>query len=149
MTSIIDDKYKGKVANDWLTSIINNKCTAKVTKTVTKKDPEGNETTEEVTLKKTRVDIDALFALARENNINVDKFEEQRDRPNAPGRIRMTVGNMLRAAAKKRHGLFVDGEWTAAPSDFHNEGEPTENQQGHKIVKAKPKAEETENAEAA
>lgn len=89
---------------------------------------------------KATTDVDALKAIADANNITYKEY------PN-PGMYRMNIGNMLRAAARKRHGLFLptgaDGaiEWKDAPAEFIGEFELKENQDGSKIVKAKPAAE--------
>lgn len=52
-----------------------------------------------------KLDVEALFTFAEVNGCDVTKFKEQTDRPHATGRLRMTVGNMLRARARKRHAL--------------------------------------------
>lgn len=142
--SIIDPKYRGraKVA-DWLSLFVDNIVTKPVTKekTVKSKDEDGNEvvSTETVTLARRQLDLDALFALAQSNSIDTAKMEEQRDRPNAPGRIRMTLGNSLRAAAKHRHGLFdLEGNWHEADAEFVGDAPKTQNPDGSKIVTAKP-----------
>ena len=140
--SIIGDKYRGKYkgASDWVGEVIQANCTTQPMKTV--KDEDGNET--EVAKGKPVLNVDALIALSKENHIDTSKMEEQRDRKNAPGRIRMTLGNMLRAAARKRHGLTVNGEWVTPTDEFLKSApdEPTETREGEKIVKAKPEADE-------
>lgn len=139
--SIIGEKYRGKYkgASDWIGEVIQANCSTQPMKTV--KDAEGNET--EVAKGKSVLNVDALISLSKANHIDTSKMEEQRDRKNAPGRIRMTLGNMLRAAARKRHGLYINGEWVEAPEAFLESApdEPTETRDGEKIVKAKPAAE--------
>lgn len=57
---------------------------------------------------------------------------------NAGGRIKMTVANMLRARAKRRHSLMtLDGKVLPVPAGFPV-GDKTENDDGSKIVKEKP-----------
>lgn len=155
--SIIDPKYRKreKVA-DWFTNFVDERVTVAETKTKTVKttDEAGNavESSEVVTLKRRKLDLDALFALAKINGIETAKMEEQRDRLNAAGRIRMTLGNSLRAAAKHRHGLFdASGEWHVADADFIGDAPLTQLPDGTKIVVEKAaavKAEATEEAPA-
>jgi len=139
--SIMPDKFRSKDykgAQDWLTSFVDGQVKVAVTKTVTTKAEDGTETTSTVDTAKTTVSMDALFALGKVNNLNVDKYADQVENKNAPGRLRMTIGNMLRAAARKRHGLFdVNGEWHAAPDDFVGDAELKENRDGTKIAKVK------------
>lgn len=139
--SIISEKYRERYKpdnRDWLGSFIDEGCTNPVTKEREVKDDEGNVTgTETVTLKKRTLDIDALFDLAEANAIPArEKYGDQVDRKNAAGRLRMTIGNMLRAAARKRHGLYdTSGKWVKAPAEFIGDAEKTENKDGSKIAK--------------
>ena len=145
--SIIPEKYQGKYkgAEDWLSQFIDGQV-----KTVPMKDKTTTETVdgEEVTKTisvaagKAKLDLDKLFALTDANAIDSKEMQAQRDRKNAPGRIRMTLGNALRAAAKHRHGLnSIYGTWTEAPADFIGDAVKTHNPDGSKIVVAKPSAE--------
>lgn len=89
-------------------------------------------------------DLDKMFLLAEVNGIDTTTktFTGLRETGNI-GRARMTIGNMLRAAAKKRHGLYnIVGDWVEAPEEARNEGAPTQNRDGSKIakVKAEPEA---------
>lgn len=145
--SIIDEKYRNKYRGDkdWLATLIDANCVTKETKEIKKTNEDGSESTETVTTAKTSVDLAKLFALAEANNIKAtEKYGDQVDRKNAPGRLRMTIGNMLRAAAKHRHGLFapsgdgVEPVWTEADAAFLNGAEVTENRDGTRIVKVKP-----------
>lgn len=137
--SIIDPKYRDKYsadARDFVGSVIDDSCTTAVTKDKTVKDEDGNETTETVTLKRREMDLDLLFTMAENNAIDVSKYRDQADRKNAPGRLRMTLGNMLRARAKRRHGIYdASGEWHDAPEDFLDGAERTEEKDGTKIKK--------------
>lgn len=140
--SIIGDKYAGKYRGDgdWLTSLINDTCYVQETKEVDVKDEDGNVTgTETVNKGKPRLDLDALFALAEANGINAtEKYGDQADKRNAPGRLRMTLGNSLRAVARRRGGLWKNGsEFLSAPKDFMGDRVPTETPEGEKIAKAK------------
>lgn len=139
-----DKNYKG--AQDWVKDFINGEVLDVVHKEVTTKNEDGTETTETVATSKTSVNMDRLFALAETNNLNVDKYKADVEKKNAPGRLRMTIGNMLRAAARKRHGLYsIAGEWNDAPAEFIGDTEVKEDRQGNKIAKVKPE-EETEAA---
>jgi hypothetical protein len=135
--SIINEKYKGKYkgASDWIGRLIEEKCT-KITKTKAKGDEPAKETKE--------LHIPSLFALAKANGLDKEKLDAlkaQQDTPNAPGRIRMTIGNMLRAAAKRRHGLVdTDGTTLTPDADFVLPAEPVEDLAGEKIAKAPKEA---------
>lgn len=145
-----DKNYKG--AQDWLSAFIDERVKTTVMKTVTTKAEDGTETSEQVPTNRTSIDMDALFSLGKANHLNVDKYADQVENKNAPGRLRMTIGNMLRAAARKRHGLFdAGGEWHAASAEFLGDAELKENRDGTKIAKAKPAAtvESSEDTEAA
>ena len=92
-------------------------------------------------------DLDKMFLLAERNGIDTTHttFTGIKETGNV-GRGRMTISNMLRARAKKRHGLFdVAGEWVEAPADFLAGAERVEERDGTKIPKVKP-AKETEAA---
>lgn len=98
------------------------------------------------------LDVSRLFDLAKVNNIDTDKYADQVDRPNAPGRLRMTLGNMLRARVKRRHGMFnCSGKWSNAPEAYLTSigveagAKPSEKRDGEKI--AKPKAPKEDTAE--
>lgn len=151
--SIVDPKYRKKDGEkDFVAKLIDDNAT-KYKEVVKKTKVEGTDPVEYVESKEKRadgVDVDGLFTLARVNNLDVAKFEAQRENHGFPGRFRMTVSNMLRAAAKARHGLFApnpeggDPIWHDAPKDFlaakGASDEPTHNRDGSKIVKAKPAA---------
>lgn len=123
--SIINDKYKGKYkgASDWIGRVIEAKAT---------KVPEGAKEGA-----KAELYLPDLFKLARANKLDSDKInslENQQSQKNAPGRIRMTIGNMLRAAAKRRHGLVdIDGTTLTPDADFELPEEPTEDLAGNKV----------------
>lgn len=120
------------------------------------KDEDGNVTQEAVPAirgKKGKdvINVEAIEALARANSIEL----KEGGYPN-PGMTRMNVSNMLRSAARKRHGLNVptsagpingntEFEFTEAPGDFEVNENKTHNPDGSKIVVAKPV--ETELAE--
>lgn len=149
--SIVDPKYRGKKNDDFVTALITKHATAfkeKVTKTKVEGSDEEVETKTQVP---NGVDVEGLFKLAAVNNIDVAKFREQTESHGFPGRFRMTVANMLRAAARNRHGIFEPGEkakddpiWIAASTEWLEASkpaapkEPTHNPDGSKIKKAKP-----------
>ena len=156
--SIIDDKYKGKGPTQDFVSGLINKAAAR-TKTVEQKVAiEGTDKVKTVKVDKPDgIDIDALFELAAQNSLDVAKFEPQRATKNFAGRFRMTLANMLRAAARKRHGLFdVKGKWNNAPAEFLAaagiaEGDkPTHDRKGVAVAKpaAKPKGDAAATAAA-
>lgn len=143
--SIIDEKYRDRYREpDWVGQMINKDATETIMKTVKVKDEEGNVTgEEEVPTKKSKLDLDKLFKICEVNKIDYAKFDEQRDNPNAPGRIRMSVGNMLRAAARRRGGLYdINGDWQLAPAELMDGKEPTETPDGEKIKKSEPESED-------
>lgn len=143
--SIIDPKYRGvKKGKDWLSATVEKACVEPVTKQVEKTAEDGTKSTETVTLKKTSFNLDKLFALAEENKLDVAKYKADVDKPGAPGRLRMTIGNMLRSAARKRHGLNIDGEFVEADKDFIGDSAKTHNPDGSKIKVEKPEDEKVE-----
>jgi hypothetical protein len=138
------DRYKAK-DKDWCANFIDAQVKIAAIKTKTVKETvDGEEITKTVEVAgKPMLDLDQLFKLCRMNNIDTASMEEQRDRKNAPGRIRMTLGNTLRAEAKHRHGLFdVTGEWHDAPESFLDGAEKTKTPDGSKIIVAKAVAAE-------
>lgn len=155
--SIIPAKYADRYKSpDWLGTFIDGQVKTtvfrdKVTKHKDEETGEEFEKTESVSTGKKALDLDKLFDLCKANAIDTADMEAQRDRKNAPGRIRMTLGNSLRAAARHRHGLFnLDGEWVEAPADFVGDSAKTHNPDGSKIKVEKAAADaETSPAEAA
>lgn len=124
MASIIDKKYTEryrKGGGDWTSKFIDERVADPITKERTKKGEDGTETTETVTLKGSRVNLEKLFALAEANHIDVSGYRGDVDKKNAPGRLRMTVGNRLRAVAKRQHGLN-DTEGTFHEADAETIG---------------------------
>lgn len=89
---------------------------------------------------KVAVYVPGLVALAEDNHLAV------KDYPN-PGMARMNIANMLRAAARRRGGLFIAGAWVNAPEGYSDKA-PTENPDGTKIPKA-PKAPKAPKEDAA
>jgi len=137
----VDEKAPGNLlptrtfqsSGDWINRLLTEHCTV-VTgarKAVAEvKDKDGKVTVRGIRARKgTRaVDPDAIKFLCAENNL------ELRTYPN-PGMLRMNAGVKLRAAAKRRHGLIINGVWMPAPKDFPVRGDkPTENQYGKPIV---------------
>jgi hypothetical protein len=156
--SIIDPKYRDRYKEpDWLGEQINGACYEQTTKDVEVpiKDPDtgedtGKTETQTKTVGKPKLNLDSFFGLCQENKIDTADMEAQRDRKNAAGRIRMTLGNSLRANVKKRHGLYVNGEWVGAPAEYLGSigapDEPTETRDGEKIKPPAPASEETADA---
>lgn len=119
--SIINEKYRNKYrgAGDWLKQVIDTHCYDAQTRQVERTDENGVKSVETVELKRKKLNFDKLFALADENGYDArGRFGTEVDKPNAPGRIRMSVGNSLRSVAKKNKGLKVNGEFVAAPDSF-------------------------------
>jgi len=135
--SIIDPKYAKKYrgSTDFIGELITDQC-------------QIEETTETKSGKEKVVrhlDVDRMLELAVRNGANVDKLRAGKDSPNAPGRIRMSVGNMLRSRAIKRHGLYdLQGNVVDAPREFLQDNEapdqPTETLDGEKIKAEKEAA---------
>ena len=153
--SIVDAKYRDRgTVQDWVTKFIDSRVKKPVMKTVHVKDEEGKETgeTEEVATKRTQLDIEALFDLAAANHLNVENLRQHIGTKNGAGRLRMSIGNSLRAAAKKRHGLKnLEGEFMDADEEFCAQHEKTENEDGENIAKKaanEAKVKETEETEA-
>lgn len=130
--SIINDKYKGKYrgASDFVGELIAKFCTDTETK---------------------RFEPESLRAFAKANGIEDTEKYALRS-PQDIARFRMTVGNMLRAKAKRRHVLIGnDGEQYPAPPEFvgalpEKFATPVEDLQGNSLV---PKKEKPVKAEAA
>jgi hypothetical protein len=116
--------YKG--AEDWVAELIDSSC----------KDDKG------------KLDMDRLYALCEINGLNKngivdDKKKMVKDGKKGAGRARMDLGNMLRARARRRHGLLdIKNQKLTPPADFLAgcPKEPTETLGGEKIAKAKPVA---------
>lgn len=109
------DKYRGD--QDWLGNFINMNCRRVL--------EEG---------KAAQLCLDSLMNLAEVNAIDpksVSYWRKQFNKPGAPGRIRMTIGNMLRARAKRRHGLFdLEDNWVRADDEFIGDARRTEEPDG-------------------
>ncbi len=118
-----------KSEGDWINRILGGHCTTMEGAKPESKDKDGKVIP--AVKGKSVVDSTKLAALAKENKVPLkDEY------PNT-GLLRMNVGNMLRARAKKRGGLFINGKWTDAPSDFECLNPTTENRDGTPIPKAK------------
>lgn len=76
--------------------------------------------------------VHRLEELCRENNLEVREY------PNV-GMARMSLGNKLRAAARRRHGLNANGRWRDADPGFVEGFDLTEDREGNKIKAAKPR----------
>lgn len=146
--SIVDAKYRDKYKkrSEWMADLL--KEHASTFKTIPAKEQVGERGgdgfKEAVAERKvsTGVDVEALFKIGAENGLDLEKFRAQTDGHGFPGRFRMTVGNMLRNVAKQRHGFWLNEEFVEAPEDWLKEAgapaEPTHEQDGTKIAKAKP-----------
>lgn len=132
MGNFLNDKFKTKDykgAQDWAREFIDGQV-LKHKKHNDKGEPVG----------KPEVDFESLVKLYEMNQFDVSKYRGGAY-PNI-GQARMSIGNSLRAAARKRHGLFnVDGEWVDADEDFIADHPLKENRDGSKIVKEKAEAE--------
>ena len=128
--SIIDPKYAQRYrgSKDFIGEFIDDQCREEHT--------EYTKSGKEKTVR--HMSVNLMLDLAERNGANVGALRNQTDRPNAAGRIRMSVGNMLRARALKRHGLYnLDGDVVGAPREFLQQYEapsqPTETMDGEKI----------------
>jgi hypothetical protein len=143
--SIVNPEYAGKYrgASDFIGELIEEQCKVEITETT----KSGKEKTRQV------FDVDWMLNLAKKNNIDVTKLEKGKENANAAGRIRMSVGNMLRARAMRRHALYdLSGEVRAAPKEFLEyygaPTKPTEDVDGNNIKPKKSEQKETASAEA-
>lgn len=136
MANMMDEKYRGryKGGSDWIGKVINDQCVVT--------DDEG---------KNPKLDLDKLFALAEVNGLSVENHRATADQTNAPGRLRMTIGNMLRGKAKKRHGLYAIDKTELVPdSDFAVNPERSEDLDGNELeTESKRKKREEKEAKAA
>lgn len=111
--SIINERYKGryKGASDWIGQVMDDQCRV-----------EGD------------VSIELICQLAEANGCDVSKYKGLD--PKAAGRVRMTIGNMLRSRAFKRGGLYdVNGKPMTAPAEFMGDKQPVENLDGERLAK--------------
>jgi hypothetical protein len=141
------DAYKDPAKKDWLAKFLDDNASLTRDKKITEGDGDGKVT--KTVQVPDGVDTDALFAIAKKNGIDTAKYEAQAGSHGFAGRIRMTIGNMLRRVAKQRHGIMnAGGAFVSAPRDFLDKvdagDKPTHNQDGSKIVA--PKAAEPEAA---
>lgn len=148
--SIVDPKYRTKKEPDWLAKLIADKASTREDKTRTVKDGDETKTVTETVV--TGVDVDALFRLAEVNGLDVSKFEAQKGTHGFEGRFRMSLRNMLDAATRRRHGLFVPRGstrlWVEADADWLKAKGAPEKPTHDRDNKAfpKPKAEKADPA---
>jgi len=121
--SIVDEAYRERYRGegDWFKQLVDAECYYSVIKTTEEIQEDGTVKTIEKTTAKRRLDVERLFDLATENGIEEErltKFREIVGTNTSEGRIRMSVGNMLRAKAKKEGGLKVNGTFVKAPEEF-------------------------------
>jgi hypothetical protein len=138
------DKYKKPEAKDWLSKLLDAEATKtrEVKKTVV--NPENPD--EKITTTEQRadgIDVDKLFQIAKNNGINTANLQGHEADHGFAGRARMTIANGMRRVIKERHGCFNLGRtFLTAPPEMLNklqaDAEPTHNQDGTKIAKAKP-----------
>lgn len=151
--SIVDAKYKDmRGASDWIGKLMEEQAlkTGIGARPAVEevRDAEGNVTqkAKPATKGKEAWDLDALLNLAKTNFIDVAKYEtkvaEFNEDPESHrglvGQLRMTISNMLRSRARKRGGLFVNGEWMDAPEGFEVASPLTETRTGEPIKAEKP-----------
>lgn len=150
--SIIDPKYaKMRGASDWIGELLEHEA-LEITQEAVAAVPEVKNEKGEVVEKAKRAvaekrkwDIDAVFALAEANAIDTKKYDSMKAHPSGVGRARMTISNMLRSAAKKRHGLYdTKGNWHETPEGFPVNETITQNRDGSAIMVKKPEKEKAE-----
>lgn len=123
--SIVDEdyrmRYRGK--GDWFKQFIDAHCYNPVMKRVEVTLSDGTVEMQDQPTKRRVFDPNALFDMAVENGIPEDRltrFKEIVGQVTSEGRIRMSVGNMLRAATRKNGGLTFRGTFYEADEDFLN-----------------------------
>ncbi len=84
---------------------------------------------------KRTMDPRALFGLAEVNKLDIKKYKSGFKASDA-GRIRMTIGNMLRGAAARRHKLLTPGGKSTLVPPKLVKGQPTEDAKGERIRKS-------------
>jgi len=84
---------------------------------------------------KRTMDPRALFGLAEVNKLDIKKYKSG-FRASDAGRIRMTIGNMLRGAASRRHKLLTPGGKSTLVPPKLVKGQPTEDAKGERIRKS-------------
>ena len=84
---------------------------------------------------KRTMDPRALFGLAEVNKLDIKKYKSGFKASDA-GRIRMTIGNMLRGAASRRHKLLTPGGKSTLVPPKLVKGQPTEDTKGERIKKS-------------
>lgn len=132
--SIVPEKYRGKYkgASDWIGEFMEGQ--AKSAAVPAEKDKEGKVTKKAVPAAWI---VAKIMKLGEINGIDTSKYGEVTDENT--GRMRMTIGNGLRARAKRRHGLKgIDGTFVKAPKPFLESigapEKPTEDNDGKVIV---------------
>ena len=161
--SIVDPERRKEMkgARDWVGQFMEEQALTKgvgakpaVEAVEEQKDEDGNVIVEAVAGKaatkgKNVWDLDLMFVLAERNGIDTTHktFVGIRE-ANAIGRARMTLHNMLKSRAKKRHGLFdVEGEWIQLDEvQLEELGNPerVEERDGTKIPKVQAPKEEAQ-----
>ena len=134
MADIIKNKDFG-TKNDWLDQLLLSACSAM--KTV-KRMVDGKEVEDQ---ERDGVDVEKLHKLALENGFTPKVHSKAN-----PGLHRMTVGNALRARARKRHGLTVNGKFLEASAAFCAGHDKAENADGSKYESPEAKAKEKAKA---
>lgn len=106
--NFMDPKYRNrKPIQDFIADLVADQCWDY------EKDKDGNN------IGKPSLNVDAVCDLGEANGMPCETLRSQKDRRNAPGRIRMSVVNGLRARARKRFGIYdLHGEWVDAPEEF-------------------------------
>lgn len=129
---------------DFIAKFINERVSKPVVREKTVKAEDGTESVERVELKRRETDFGALFALAKANGIDTTNHVPHLSEKNGKGRVVMMISNSLRAAGRKRLGLYdADKNWHDVDDAFktlHGVTEATETADGVKIKKAKPVA---------
>lgn len=123
--SIVDEdyrvRYRGK--GDWFKQLVDETCYETKTIEVEHVETDGTITREQVESKRKTFSVDRMFTVALENGVPEERLEKFRaivGQRASEGRIRMSVGNMLRTVARKNGSLTVDGVVHNAPEEFVN-----------------------------
>lgn len=117
--TIVDPSYRARYVGrgDWVKQQIDDYCYQSKTSTVGVTQPDGSIRYEIHKSKRKYFYPDLLFDMAEENGIEGvrENWVAVLEKKNGEGRVRMSVGNMIRAAARRNKGLTVNGSFVQMP----------------------------------
>ena len=119
--TIVDPSYRARYVGrgDWVKQQIDEYCYKPKTTTIGVTQPDGSIQYEVKESKRKYFRPDLLFAMAEENGIEgvQDNWSDVLEKKNGEGRVRMSVGNMIRAAARRNKGLTIHSVFKEMPED--------------------------------